>query len=131
MSFNKLPKWKRSIVLVCLPLVAFIILSLISEMGVRLRHYIKWGAVWGIEETYHVDPKLDLRVPIANMEIGSIRINSLGFRGPEIRVPKPDSTVRLAFLGASALFGTGLSDEVTWPHLVWRALKEQWPDADT
>ncbi len=36
-------------------------------------------------------------------QVGNMRINSLGFRGPEISVTKPNETVRLAFLGDSKI----------------------------
>ena len=53
-----------------------------------------------------------------------IEINSLGFRGPEIAVPKPAGVLRIAFLGASTTFCAEVcSDRAAWPHLVIENLK--------
>jgi hypothetical protein len=43
------------------------------------------------------------------------RINSLGYRGPEVDPVKPPGTLRIACTGDSSTFGMGVSDEETWP----------------
>lgn len=43
------------------------------------------------------------------------RSNRLGFRGPEVRVDKPDGTVRVAVLGRSVTMGQGVALEDAWP----------------
>ena len=88
---------------------------------------------WGIEETYtldrmsgsaHPDPRVDAFVR-------SSIYNSFGFRSPEITVAKPPGHVRIAFLGGSTTYCAEVSsNEMTWPHLVWKALHERWPDLD-
>src|SRR5690349_13112377 len=52
---------------------------------------------------FRMKPNLDL-------ELGSYRLhtNSLGFRGPEIAVPKPAGTFRIVVLGDSVAFGLGV-----------------------
>lgn len=48
---------------------------------------------------------------------GGVRINRLGFRGPELDMPKPADTVRIAFAGDSRTFDWLAEDESrTWPH---------------
>ena len=109
--------------------VLTVALALAAEAAVRLRQYVKYGHLWGVEETYRVDPVSGLRIPVPNGEFGAIRINSDGFRGPEIELPKPAGTVRLAFLGASTTYCAEVSaEERTWPHLVWRALADRFPE---
>jgi hypothetical protein len=58
---------------------------------------------------------------------GKIRINSLGFRSPEIPVPKPAGTIRLAFLGSSITYDPYVDDASTWPHLVTQAIQAAYP----
>jgi lysophospholipase L1-like esterase len=41
---------------------------------------------------------------------GLDRINSLGYRGDEIEVPKPDGVYRIVTLGGSTTYGTGVDD---------------------
>jgi lysophospholipase L1-like esterase len=56
------------------------------------------------------------------------RINSQGFVStPELSLKKPRGTIRIAFLGGSAVAGTGitLTDEETWPWRVAERLRER------
>lgn len=45
-----------------------------------------------------------------------ITTNGLGFRGPAFAPQKPDSAVRIALLGGSAVFGQGVYDNETIPY---------------
>jgi lysophospholipase L1-like esterase len=91
----------------------------LAEGAMRLRQWLKYGHFSHLDTVYQIDPKTNLRVPVANAKTRSIDINSLGFRGPEIDEPKPPGTLRLAFLGASTTFCAEVSrNELTWPHLV-------------
>ena len=97
----------------------------------RCRNKIRHGDFWGIEQTYTVDRTSNLRIPIPGGHFGPISINSFGFRSPEITVDKPPGRVRLAFLGGSTTYCAEVSrNEMTWPHLVWKALHERWPHLD-
>jgi hypothetical protein len=119
-------KWQRFLLIMTIVLVACLLLALLAEAAVRVRHRIKYGTLWGIEDTYIVDPVYQLRILVPNSKIGPIHINSLGFRSPEIEIPKPSSTVRLAFLGASTTYGAEVSsNELTWPHLTMSMLPFQ------
>lgn len=111
--------------------IACCILLLLAEVGVRARHYVKYGGMWGIEDTFTKDELVNLRVLIPNKQSGSVSINSHGFRGPEIRMPKPDTTIRIAFLGASTTYCAEVSsNKMVWPHLVNQKLKQHWPNLD-
>jgi lysophospholipase L1-like esterase len=48
--------------------------------------------------------------------------NRFGFRGPDVRVEKPDSVIRVAFLGDSYTFGEGVHDADVFPEVVERIL---------
>ena len=77
---------------------------------------------------FYRDQQTGLRLPVPNSMQGRIRINSLGFRSPEILVPKPPGTVRLAFLGSSITYDPYVVDNAsTWPHLVTQAIQAAYP----
>jgi lysophospholipase L1-like esterase len=44
-----------------------------------------------------------------------ISIDSLGFRGKDFPLVKPDSVLRVLALGGSDTFGVGVTDSATWP----------------
>src|SRR5687768_16193849 len=90
---------RNLLIVVVIAAVALMLLG--AEGATRLRQKLKYGSTATLEESYTVDPRINLRVPVANFNNGRISVNSLGFRGPEIAVPKPAGTLRLAFLGAS------------------------------
>jgi hypothetical protein len=55
--------------------------------------------------------------------------NSLGFRGPEVKTPKPAGTFRIVCLGGSSTYGHGpSSDLTTWPARLQAHLREARPD---
>lgn len=70
-------------------------------------------------------------VPGMRFESGPFRVdvNSLGFRGPEIQVPKPPGTFRIFALGESTTFGwKGIrSHEEAWPALLEAKLRAAHP----
>lgn len=108
-------------------LVVALLLAL-AEGAVRVRQWVKYGSFSQMGDIYQVDKEQGLRVPVADKQSGNIKINSLGFRGPQIEVPKPVGRLRLAFLGASTTFCAEVSDnETTWPHLVAQKLREAFP----
>jgi lysophospholipase L1-like esterase len=107
-----------------------VVMFVLAEVALRVRQTIRYGTHATVEEYYRTDPKLGLRVPIANTAKGHISINSLGFRGPEIALPKPAGTVRLAFLGASTTWcGEVSSNEHVWPHIVTASVAAAFPQA--
>ena len=126
-GFRNLSRSQRGMLLAGVVVVATVVLFGAGEIGVRIRHRLKFGSNWGIEDTYTVDPASNLRIPIPGSTFGGIRINSLGFRGPEIKMPKPASAIRIAFLGSSTTYcGNVSNNETTWPHLVTQALQAKW-----
>ena len=100
------------------------------EVGVRLIQRYRYGDSASVYR-FEMDPVSGLRRMVQSETKGSrisIKINSLGFRGPEIDQPKPADTIRLAFLGGSTTFCAEVSgDEFTWPHLVWKNLQAEFP----
>ena len=118
---------QHSFLLGAVVLITSVALFGAAELAVRVRQHIKFGSLLRIEDTYTVDAKSGLRIPVPGGSFGGIRINSLGFRGPELKVPKPASTVRIAFLGSSTTYCAEVSsNENAWPHLVAQALHAHW-----
>jgi lysophospholipase L1-like esterase len=65
---------------------------------------------------------------VPGSDTGGIRINSLGFRSPELE-PKSPSMIRLTFIGASTTYSAEVrTNDKTWPHLVWQSLQQRYPD---
>ncbi len=129
MALEDVSKSRQAAILTAVTVIGCVVLYALAEAGVRVRHYIKYGGLWGIEDTYVKDAESGLRIPKPNGRFGNISINSRGFRGPEIAVPKPADTIRIAFLGASTTYSAEVSsNEAAWPHLVVAGLRQRWPD---
>jgi lysophospholipase L1-like esterase len=112
----------------CFTLTLIALMLLLAEGAIRVRQTLKYGSSKTIEDLYTVDQKIELRVPIAGMTSGRITINKLGFRGPEVTMPKPAKTLRLAFLGASTTWCAEVSsNEKVWPEIVTRELQRSFP----
>jgi lysophospholipase L1-like esterase len=117
--------------LVGVVLVATLLLLLLAEGAVRARQWLKYGTATGHEDLYLVDPTLNLRVLRPNARTGTISINGLGFRGPEIPRDKPARRIRVAFIGASTTYCAEVSgDTAVWPHLVIDSLRQRFPGAE-
>jgi lysophospholipase L1-like esterase len=113
-----------------LVVIVVLVLAAMTEGIVRLRHGVKYGHMSTVTDMYKKDSR-GFRVLKENTTHGNIKINSSGFRGPELMNPKHHSTVRLAFVGASTTFCAEVSsNELTWPHLVWRKLQGSKLDAE-
>jgi lysophospholipase L1-like esterase len=100
-----------------------------AEGVMRVRAAQKYGSAETVEDLYITDPVSGLRVAAPGRHFGGrLTVNSLGFRGPEIAVPKPAGTVRLAFLGASTTWCAEVSsDGKAWPNLVVQQLQLRYP----
>lgn len=99
------------------------------EGAVRIRHYVKYGSTKNTLYSTTFDTASGLVIPIPSQKTRTTQTNSMGFRSPELPAAKSNSTIRLAFLGASTTFcAEASSNEATWPHLVWKSLQETYPD---
>lgn len=101
-----------------------------GELTFRLINLAKFGVAVSVEasDRFYVDERTGLRLRKPNTVHGNININSLGFRGPEIKQPKPPNVFRIVFLGSSRTFDPYVSsDSKTWPHLTVDNLKKSLP----
>lgn len=117
-----------------LGLVTVVLMALLvaaAEGIVRLRQWSKHGTASSFDSLYRLDESIGLRVLVPGARMGNISINSLGFRGPEIEMPKPPGRIRIAFLGASTTFCAEVSgDAAVWPQVAVQLLKQRFPGAD-
>jgi lysophospholipase L1-like esterase len=119
------PLWKK----LALMLGTLVIGLLVIECAARVRHYFMYGTLGARVCTYVADRVTGLPIPTPNTVIGGIRIDSRGFRNPELSSPKPEGTIRIAFLGASTTFcAECIPNRNTWPHLVCEAIARRFPD---
>jgi lysophospholipase L1-like esterase len=56
-----------------------------------------------------------------------IQTNNVGFRGPNILMPKPRNHIRLVALGGSATWGQDVKDEQAWPRIIQTELRLKFP----
>jgi lysophospholipase L1-like esterase len=104
-----------------LTLLSIVAAGALGEALVRVRQYVRYGIAGARVSQTVLDPATGLQIPPPGARRGSVVVNSLGFRSPELQ-PKAQG-VRLAFLGGSTTYCAEVSaPEKTWPHLVANAL---------
>lgn len=127
---DRLSRSAKWVLLVGLTLVLLAMIAAAAEVAIRFRQTLRYGSADTVEALYTPDSRICLRVPIASLRSGRIQTNSLGFRGPEIVLPKPAGTTRIAFLGASTTWcGEVSGNDQVWPHLVAAQMRRAYPRA--
>lgn len=61
---------------------------------------------------------------------GLVTVNALGFRGPEVAVPKPHGRFRVVVVGDSLTMGWGVADDETYAARFERLLHARFPGRD-
>jgi len=82
---------------------------------------------------YQADPEIRYRLAANQrgwIDDGFVTTNSLGFRGPEIAVPKPSGRFRIVAIGDSVTFGWGVNDADTFCAQLEHRLRERAPAQD-
>jgi lysophospholipase L1-like esterase len=99
--------------------ISLLLTLTVLEIGLRL-FYPQFGSC----QIGMADPVLGVRlIPgfsgtcagVAHETVAAVQINSLGFRGPEVQIPKPANRYRVLMLGDSTTFGTGVANSETVP----------------
>ena len=117
----------KAVLSATLVLIAILIFVLLAEGIVRVRQYVKYGTFTQITHI-QADPDSGLLIPPKGMKTATMSINSLGFRGPEIEMPKPSNRLRVGFLGASTTYCAEVSsNELVWTDLISRELENSIP----
>lgn len=127
--FSSWPWWKQALILS----IPFLLLWIAGEIAGRLLEryagYMPRRAASYAEGNPYLRTAL---IPGMRFESGPFKVdvNSHGFRGPEIAVPKPPGVFRIFALGESTTFGwKGVrSHEGAWPALLEGKLKAAYPD---
>jgi lysophospholipase L1-like esterase len=108
---------------------------LLCEGAVRVRAWWRYGtSATGITNTMIVyNDEYELKMPQPGYELHAgkiwIKINSLGFRGDEITIEKPPSTLRIACVGASTTFCSEVSsNRAAWPAQLQEVLQARYPE---
>jgi lysophospholipase L1-like esterase len=122
-SVRALSRWTRP-----LNLLLFVITcALILEVCARVDDWVTFGAP--LLERYdhnrllaNDDDGVQHNVPGARFQ--KWRINRLGFRGPEVSVPKPPGTSRIMCFGSSETFGLYEPDGRDWPSVLGGLLSD-------
>jgi hypothetical protein len=90
-----------------------------GEILLRVVQMSKFGTATTVEESgkFVDDSVTGLRLPAPGSAHGRIHYNSLGFRGPELAMPKPAGTIRIAYLGNSTTLDAYAGDAESWPSV--------------
>ena len=96
----------------------------------RIRKSIKYGTTARAMTPIIQDEETGIRMLEPDYKSERLEVDSLGFRNPELTVPKTDGLKRIAFLGASTTFCIGAtSNAKSWPALVVDSMRESFPDS--
>lgn len=117
----------KAVLSTALVLIVTMVFVLLAEGIVRIRQYVKYGTFTQITHI-KADQDSGLLIPPKGMKTATMSINSLGFRGPEIEMPKPSNRLRIGFLGASTTYCAEVSsNKMVWTELVSRELERSIP----
>jgi hypothetical protein len=96
--------------------VVVLTLFLFGEAALRLTSTAKFGTTQSVEKTqvFYRDATTGLNLPHPGADMGIVHFSEQGFRGADLAIKKPKSTLRLAFLGSSTTFDGGIAEEDTW-----------------
>lgn len=124
------PKSTRlKLILKITAVILFVMFAL--EAGLRLREKLrtKVGGVYP-SITYQHNQLRHALIPNVTY-FDRVKINSLGFRGPEFSIQKPPNTIRIVCLGGSTTFDTYVSsNDQMWTQKLETFLKERYFDAN-
>ncbi|MGD2095392.1 MAG: GDSL-type esterase/lipase family protein [Phycisphaerales bacterium] len=127
---------QKLLLLVCSISLIFITL----EIGMRVwichfaneRHVLKYASVKQLEKKHKdIKPRWSVHrylghYPTPDFEKGKNKHNSLGYRGDEIVLPKPEGQFRIVCLGGSTTYTTELEDfKMSYPNLLEKELRER------
>ena len=111
--------------------VALLVALGLCEIGARLLYPAPPQVAREPQLLFRANPDIGfLHVPnqAGYLDDGLATINSLGLRGDLPVMPKPERSIRVLAIGDSLTFGWGVGDAETYPVLLERRLREQFPD---
>ncbi len=105
-----------------------IIFALIGEGILRLRAGLRYDWASFVGQIMYEDEEYGFQRFQPNTSFELVSINDLGLPGPDVVIPKPAGTLRLAFLGDSTFLAASLSTEERLPHVVTDLVAEAFPE---
>ena len=124
--------WAKRLII---SLFSIILLILLLNGACALGERLAYGAFWGKEspEGLYIHKNGERLRLKANVELNGwlyqVSVNSLGFRGMDLEVPKPTGSFRVWCMGGSTTFDIfSDSDANTWPAQTEAMLSEQFPN---
>jgi len=106
---------------------------LFLEIGLRVYFGVFGSEQQRISYLYSVDEALALTnryigLPYVNYGLAPdySQHNSLGYRGGEFEIPKPEETYRIFTLGGSTTYGTGVATDETYPAQLQQILRDEY-----
>ena len=111
------------------PLVLAVVLLALGEVAVRVIDWMKYGAGANVTASaaFYKDAATGLRLPRPGVKLGKVQINSAGFRGPDVSIPVPVHTLRIAFVGSSTTYDASSSEDQQWPAQTTQYIASQLP----
>jgi lysophospholipase L1-like esterase len=113
-------------------LLFVLIFSFVMEISARIDDKLTYNAPLWKKYDYSILLEYDeegLRHNVPNARFEKWKINSLGFRGPEIEAEKKKQ-FRIVCLGASETFGLYESEGQEWPSQLASMLKNKYPHVE-
>ena len=95
---------------------ALFVLVVLAEAVVRYRERHRASVPGSMPSLFYPHARLQ-RAMVRNFDyFGWVKVNSAGFRGPEVAEPKPEGVVRIMAVGGSVTFDFQVSgDDKAWP----------------
>jgi lysophospholipase L1-like esterase len=114
-------------------LLAVVLIGFLLELGARAyfntvgttREKVMY--LYSAEEIRNL-PSMEIALPYVNY-IPAPNYegnNRLGYRGPEVEIPKPDGVFRIAALGGSTTYGSATRAEDSYPAFLQQILREEY-----
>ncbi len=127
-----LPPWQRDVFIGLAAPAALCMVFAAGEIALRAEQYYRFGsqgpAVESVVNRNVWESVGERRRPRPNAVLGRIQFSDQGFRGKAVAIPKPEGTVRIAFLGASGTFDLFVThDNETWPAVAMARLGAAYP----
>jgi lysophospholipase L1-like esterase len=112
---------------------AFLVMLGVAEVAARIVLPAPPDVAREPQIAYRYDPEIRYVLAPSQkgwIDDGFLTINSLGFRGPEVDVPKPEGRFRIVVLGDSVTLGWGVADDETYSVQFQQMLRQRFPNRD-
>jgi lysophospholipase L1-like esterase len=115
-------------------LLVFILLEVCAQVYIfsfageqSFKKYASLQQIHSIRDKLKYTPHPYLRYyPTPNYNSGKNKHNSMGYRGDEIEMPKPDGRFRIVCMGGSTTYTNNIDDyKMSYPYLLEKKLKER------